>query len=85
MRKNKRHSLGECRLQDFFLTVEPLRSRVVPTLPDILRPLQSYGYFTKIPNNIDFLHLYVDKMIKNMDKTKRARITANPSDVLISK
>ena len=56
MRKKKRHSPGECRLQDFFLTVEFLRSRVVPTLPDILKPLQSYGYFTKIPNNIDCLH-----------------------------
>ena len=47
MDKKKRHSLGECRLQDFFLTVESLRSRVVPTLPDILRPLQRYGHFTK--------------------------------------
>ena len=27
----------------------------------------------------------VDKMIKKVDKTKRARITANPSDVLILK
>ena len=27
----------------------------------------------------------VDKMVKKVDKTKRARITANPLDVLILK
>lgn len=52
---------GECRSQDFFLTVESLRSRDVPTLPDILRPLQSYGHFYEKE---------VDKMIKMVDNTK---------------
>ena len=85
MRKNKRHSLGECRLQDFFLTVESLRSRDVPTLPDILRLLQIYEFFLLLPNFFDKLAKKVDKTVKKVDKIKRARITASPSDVLISK